>query len=925
MRHLFCAILVTILALLPAVAAVAEDVDFVRDVRPILQKHCYQCHAAEKQKSNLRLDIKSEAMKGGDSHGPSILAGDADGSPLIQLVRESDPDLRMPLGGQPLAAEELQALTKWIEQGAVWPDGVDLARIEDKRDHWSFKPIMRHDPPATQDGWVRNDIDHFILDQLQQNGLNPAPEADRVTWLRRVSFDLIGLPPSPEEVEAFINDQSEGAYERVVERLLKSPRYGERWAQHWLDVVRYADTHGFEVNTERPNAWPYRDYVIEAFNADTPYDRFIREQIVGDGLGKDAATGFLITASVLLPGQIGADEPSKRLARQDALDEIVVNIGNTFLGLTLGCARCHDHKFDPISQRDYYSMQAFVAGVEYADRELRDPAALARRATADQLKADLARIELQLTQLVPVARSGVERAPVNARLNADRFTAVTAKRVRFTILATNNLEPCIDELEVFNTAGLNVALASAGAKASSTGDTTVADRHELRFVNDGQYGNSRSWMSNENGKGQVELEFAAEQTIDRVVWGRDRQGMFADRLAVDYRIEVADASGEWRPVADGTDRAKLKPGEASEFRVTKGLNAIDAAEASRLLMEMNRLKEQVAAAAVGQTAFAGTFRTPDAIRLLARGDPEQPMDEINPAVPSAIGNVTLPRDAAEQQRRLMLADWIASPQNPLTARVMVNRIWQGHFGIGLVDTANDFGRNGTKPTHPRLLDWLASEFIRSGWSVKQMHRLIVLSGAYRQSSRIDPAAALRDADVRLLWRYPSRRLDGETIRDAMLAVSDRLNLKMGGPGFDLFNLRGGLAGFQPVESFQSEGLRRMIYAHKVRRERDAVFGAFDCPDAGQSAGRRRESTTPIQALNLFNSRFTLEQADAFAARVQADAGDDLGKQLRRIYQIAFSRDPNLDEVADAEPIVREFGLATLCRVLFNSNEFLFLP
>ena len=297
----------------------------------------------------------------------------------------------MPLDGKPLTAEEIATLTKWIEQGAIWPDGVDLVRLDDKRDHWSFKPVTRPDPPTTQDSeWPRNDIDRFVLSRLEQEGLHPAPEADRVTWLRRVSFDLIGLPPSPEEVDAFVNDQRDDAYERVVEELLKSPRYGERWAQHWLDVVRYADTHGFEVNTERPNAWPYRDYVIEAFNNDTPYDRFIREQIVGDALEKDAATGFLVTASVLLPGQIGQDEPSMRLARQDALDEIVVNIGQTFLGLSVGCARCHDHKFDPISQRDYYAMQAFVAGVEYADRELRTPEAEAQRAKAERLKAELA-------------------------------------------------------------------------------------------------------------------------------------------------------------------------------------------------------------------------------------------------------------------------------------------------------------------------------------------------------------------------------------------------------------------------------------------------------------------------------------------------------------------------------------------------------
>jgi hypothetical protein len=292
---------------------------------------------------------------------------------------------------------------------------------------------------------------------------------------------------------------------------------------------------------------------------------------------------------------------------------------------------------------------------------------------------------------------------------------------------------------------------------------------------------------------------------------------------------------------------------------------------------------------------------------------------------SALGAVTLPKDTAEQERRTALADWIASPQNPLTARVMVNRIWQGHFGTGLVETPSDFGLNGTKPSHPELLDWLAQEFIRSGWSVKQLHRLIVLSATYRQSSRHNPVAAEQDADVRLLWRFPSRRLEAETIRDAMLAVSGRLNLKMYGRGFDLFDKRGGLSGFKPVESFSGDGLRRMIYAHKVRREREAVFGSFDCPDAGQSAARRRESTTPIQALNLFNSRFTIEESAALAARVKADVGADVTKQIRRAYQLALNRDPSADELREAEPAVREHGLTTLCRALFNSNEFLFLP
>lgn len=665
----------------------------------------------------------------------------------------------------------------------------------DARDHWAFKPVSNPKLPDTKDLlWPCGGIDRFILARLEKAELRPAGEADRVTWLRRVFLDLIGLPPSPEQVEAFVNVRGDDAHDRVVAELLNSPRYGERWAQHWLDVVRYADTHGFEVNTERPNAWPYRDYVIEAFNNDTPYDGFIREQIAGDALGEDAATGFLVTASVLLPGQIGKDEPSKRLARQDSLDEIVVNIGQTFLGLSVGCARCHDHKFDPISQSDYYSMQAFIAGVEYGDREWRTPETQALRKEIEPMKTRIGEIDAGLARFQSLARVG-----------------------------------------------------STPLRQTS---------------------------------------------------------------------------------ADSTDRAKNEGGgdktSLAAFSM-EGLNEEEAVEAARLIEEKKGLEARIANATSGLNVFAGAFRTPDVIHRLNRGDPEQPVEEVAPAVLCALGTVTLPKDTAEQERRLALADWIASPGNPLASRVIANRVWQGHFGTGLVDTPSDFGRTGSKPTHPELLDWLAREFIHSGWSIKHLHRLIVLSATYRQSTRFDEIAATKDADARLLWRFPIRRMEAETIRDSMLAVSGHLNLKMDGRGFDLFDKRGGLSGFNPIESFSGEGLRRMIYAHKVRREREAVFGAFDCPDAGQSTAHRRESTTPIQALNLFNSRFTLEQSDAFAARVKKEAGDDSTSQIQRAYRLALGRAPTRAELADTEPAVSQHGLATLCRALFNSNEFLYLP
>jgi len=399
-------------------AVVAAPVDFVRDVQPIFQKHCYQCHGEKKQKSELRLDIKELAFKGGDTHGPDIIPGKAKNSPLIHLVTSKDQDERMPSEGKRLSDSEIATLTAWIDQGALWPDGVDLAKLEDRRDHWAFKSITNPAPPKTKDqAWARAEMDRFILARLEQGSLKPSQEADRRTWLRRVTFDLSGLPPTPEELTAFLKNKSVDAYKRVVDDLLASPRYGERWAQHWLDVVRYADTHGFEVNTPRANAWPYRDYVIEAFNQDTPYDQFIREQLAGDTMGKDAATGFLVTSAVLLPGQIGKDDASKRLARQDELGEIVINTGEAFLGLSIGCARCHDHKFDPISAKDYYSMQAFFAGVKYGDRAIKSPEADAARVESKKLTVRAIEIDHQLTEFVPRAKSGAERPPVNAQID----------------------------------------------------------------------------------------------------------------------------------------------------------------------------------------------------------------------------------------------------------------------------------------------------------------------------------------------------------------------------------------------------------------------------------------------------------------------------------------------------------------------------
>jgi hypothetical protein len=464
-------------------------------------------------------------------------------------------------------------------------------------------------------------------------------------------------------------------------------------------------------------------------------------------------------------------------------------------------------------------------------------------------------------------------------------------------------------------------------------------------------------MSSEMGRGWVTVEFQQPQRIDRVVWGRDREGQFKDRLAIGYRIEVAGPDGIWWQVADHADRqlteeqklaaeqksmpeqklaAEQKPGtdppqgpNAATAQASPPHDALtddQRREKAELIARKAELEKGIVEAITPPKVFAGVPRTPDKIHVLSRGNPEQPKEPVTAAIPELFGRLDANLDGADEAKvRLALADWIVSPSNPLTSRVIVNRIWQGHFGIGLVATSSDFGRSGLPPSHPELLDRLAADFVNSGWSVKRLHREIVLSATYRQASSMRPEAAQIDADNRLLWRFTPRRLEAESIRDSILAISGRLNRAMYGRGYDLFNQRGGLSGFTPIETFQAEGSKRMIYAHKVRREREAVFGAFDCPDAGQSASRREESTTPIQALNLFNSRFTLDHAKAWADRVRVQAPDDVARQVDLAYGEALSRTPDPTESADAAKLVTAHGLDTLCRVLINCNEFLFVP
>jgi hypothetical protein len=809
----------------------------------------------------------------------------------------------------------------------VFATGNVLAAGEASRDHWAFQPVVRPAVPPVASSGERNPIDSFIRARLEKDGLQPSPEADRATLIRRLKFDLLGLPPAPEEIDAFVNDPAADAYERLVERYLASPHFGERWARHWLDVVHFAESHGFEMNQPRPNAWPYRDYVIRAFNGDKPYDRFVREQLAGDALGADEATGFLVAGAW---DQVKSPDPALTAQqRADELHEMVSTTGSAFLGLTVGCARCHNHKFDPVSMKDYYGLVAVFAGVQHGERPLRSGDSDQRRKEAEHLRREVAAVRSELDALEPLAQPAGpagRRLPVNARVNVERFPPVKAKFVRLVVEATNSAEPCIDELEVFTSGPMpqNVALASAGGKATSSGNFSAAPAlHRLEHINDGHYGNSRSWISSEVSRGWVQVELKVTALIDRVVWGRDREGVYADRLPTRYRIEVATEPSSWTVVASSADR--LPFGKAPPA-APPGLGEKEQASYKRLAVRLAELERRLAEVERPPMMYAGRFTVPGPTHRLQRGDATQPREEVAPAALAAFGEpLSLAAGAPEQQRRLALAKWITDPRHPLTARVIVNRLFYYHFGRGIVPTPSDFGRNGGKPTHPELLDWLAGELIAHNWSLKHIHRVIVLSATYRQTSATRARELAADAQCRLLWRYPPRRLEAEPLRDAVLAVSGHLDLRMGGSGFDLFEPNTNYVKvYTPKKEFGPAEWRRMIYQNKPRMQLDDTFGPFDCPDAGQIAPKRSSSTTALQALNLMNSRFVVQQAGLFAERVRREAGDDPAAQVRRAFRLAFGRLPTTEESAAALPLIREHGLAAFCRALLNANEFLYV-
>jgi len=876
-----CALLLAILLPFPARA---DDPQFRERVWPLLDRACVKCHGGEKQKGGLRLDSRAAALKGGDT-GPAVVPGKPEESLLIKLIRHAEPDRERMPPKEKLANSEIAALENWIRDGAAWPEKtvpVSVAtseRIGDawtdprnpilkifggqRLDLWSLKPLKTPEAPTDiRSARGINPIDAFILTRLQAAGLELSPEADRRTLARRLTFDLTGLPPSPEEVQAFAADDAPDAYEHLVARLLASPRYGEHQARAWLDVVRYSDSNGFDWDEFRPKAWRFRDYVIRALNGDKPFDQFIREQLAGDELlaaaPRDAAEQDALIATGYL--RLGPHDNSagsfneQDRSRAELLADLTETTGAAFLGLTMSCCRCHDHKFDPLSQADHFRLRAFFEPVKFAD-DL--PLDLASEQAA--LKAHNAAIEQKLEPL----RAGREAllAPVKKRLREELTAKLTDEERRLLAL------------------------------------------------------------SKEQRAGDVKAKYEA----------------------VAKKIEPQE-----KAVIDALEGAAKTQHE----ELTKNIETIKA-------------EKRAATSGLLMTDAEGT---PPSTKIHHLGDYKLPREPVEPGFisaldpnPALIAKGANPRTAG---RRLTLANWIASPNNPLTARVIVNRIWQGHFGRALVATPNDFGLAGAAPTHPELLDWLASEFVAQGWSLKKLHQLIVTSATYRQASSrpatestlantpictgVDQASADApstargalpeeiDADNALLWRQNLRRLTAEQLRDALLAVAGRLQESKGGPPI-WPELPPEIAQANPAflddnaektkgwyPSPPEERNVRSIFFVQKRTVRVPFMETFDLPENSTSCARRSESTVAPQALALLNSADSAEAARAFASRVEAAAGEEASAQVGAVFAAAFQREPSPEEHAAAVKFLQTRSLVELTRALLNSNEFFYI-
>ena len=917
-----CGVLILLATLLMSPPIGAEDeVDFENDIAPIFEERCWYCHGEDEQESGLRLDLRNAMLRGGDSGLPAVVPGKPEKSYLIEVVKHLDPDAKMPPDEDRIPDEEIELLTRWVKQGAVWPGQMDTVD-ETESDHWSFQKVVR--PPVPEIASASsNPVDAFLLNQLAERELQFSPSADPRSLIRRVSIILTGLPPTPQETDEFIkayDADAKKAYESLVDRLLDSPHFGERWAQHWLDVIRWAETNGSEANLYRKNAWIYRDYVVRSFNDDKPYDQFVREQIAGDSIGVGEATGFLVSGPHVPAATVGREPSAIRQARADRMDEIMQTVGASLMGVTIGCARCHNHKFDAISIKDYYSMTAVFQDVEFGSRHPEYSPDHPLRQRGAQIWKQIAAKRNQLRKL----GGWEENWGAYRELH---FKPVTTKAVRVRFKMTN---VGLDELEVLGPGGLKEVLSASdrGTKVSGFPEKGIDRRNPIQRVNDREYG-TMTWRAkvekNAEERPWVRFDFENEEHIGRLRLSSNREYFYdTDYLdkkpylpRYEFDMDILTEDGEWQPWV-GT------------WAVNKKLNE-QHPERKSLIDEIQNLIGQLAEEGP-RPSFVGRFVRPKVTRVLLRGSPENPRDEVMPAGPESLGgDLGLTADASGRQRRREFANWITNPENPLTARVMANRVWHHVFGSGIVPTTSDFGSAGAPPTHPQLLDWLAAEFVEptvakgQPWSVKSLIRLLVLSDAFQQSSRPHPEGMQVDAGSTLLWRFPPKRVEAEVIRDAILQASGLLDDTVGGRGYRIHNVKKTYAQWEVLNNYGPETWRRMLYQERMRRVDDKMFTAFDFPDCGQVRAKRPVSTTPLQALNLMNSDFVVDQSKRIAERAIRDSSDDPEAIVKRCFQLLLGRTPDADELKACLTIAREEDFSLVCRALINSNEFAFLP
>ncbi len=859
-------------------------------VVPILAAQCAACHSEKTKTSGFSIASAASVIKGGNKLGAAVLAGNPADSPLIKILKgQLTP--RMPVGNA-LSEQQIATLEQWIRE--LKPDQVSSTKTADWL--WPYKQPVRVEPRrVSRAEWVANPIDSFVLRKLEDNKLAPAPPAPKRTLARRLYFDLIGLPPTPEEVNAFVNDNSSDAYAKLVDKLLADPRYGERWGRFWLDLARYGETSGLEGDGAIGNAWRYRDWVIDAFNADMPYDRFIVKQLAGGDEHSLTRNNYQPDVQGFVPvgflrlapwdrSNLVADE-----VRQNYLNEVTTATSSIFLGLTIGCARCHDHKYDPIPTKDFYRLQAFFSAVKVEDVDV----PYKDKEFAAQAEAKIKSYEEQL-------KSGPEKKELDALEKGflERLKLAKTESAKTKTLAVEDLR-----LELRRK---NQTVFTPGEIERHAGLLEDADRtQDLEF--------KKQLEANE-------LELLAKLAAGIANGSTDNIARYNEFTVKDVQAEVAKTIG-----------ATFSEAEKEKHRELSAKLAVLERRIARL-----RTKTLSVTNVPGPPTGAGIPLT----HVLKSGDYRQPAEAVEPGFPSAIMGASEPavlemdryRQFPTRGRRMTLAKWIAGPENPLTARVMANRIWQRHFGRGIVETTSDFGKNGARPTHPELLDWLAVKFVEEKWSVKRMHRLMLNSNAYKQASE-NPVLKdnTTDPENRLLWRFNRQRLEAEEIRDGILSLAGRLNPKLGGPSvfpplpadladFARYGRTGGEM-WEPNEDDEDDR-RRSIYTFQRRSLPQPMMLAFDSPVFSESCDRRSVTTTALQALSMMNGDLVNEESGHLAERILKQSGADKRAQVSRAFEFVLNRAPHEVEL---EKFMKYNGtLASICRVLLDSNEFLYV-